>query len=458
MKVDHILTNGDASLATLAGSIVDARLGGTGDNTALGVANVVANNIDLDANGGSIGAAVTPDAVGNDLKIDSSHLVTGRLGAEADIGVFLTETVGALNVLLAQALTGNVRLTVRDTNALDENLNLIHPSDSVHAAQNDGQILVVENAPQTVPVGLINAPATGSLNTGWILLRVGDNVTTGASLVPNPSNTLITAGSWIEIFGDYHGTAPDPDPGVGTVMHFHGTITPGTLGGCATTTEPAARTCNQTWIFGNTDNDQFNFDQTYLGGKTTTYGSNTQTPCVPGLPGPSIPPELACGTDAPAGDGQDVFTVNQLQTMNVAAGHTLTLDGQDDTDTYTVNTGGTLLDLNYVINVLDTGAKDRGLDTLTVNGTDGTDVFLLRQVSWIPTEYAETPAMVTLLHGSDRRRLPPAQRHGRRASTTTRTSTSRVTVNGKERRRHLRGRRQQLDRRRSTAGPATTRS
>ena len=119
-----------------------------------------------------------------------------------------------------------------------------------------------------------------------------------------------------------------------------------------------------------------------------------------GLPGPAIPPELACGTDAPAGDGQDVFTVNQLQTMNVDAGHTLTLDGQDDTDTYTVNTGGTPLDLNYVINVLDTGAKNRGLDTLTVNGTDGTDVFLLRQVSWIPTEYAETPAFVSLLHGS----------------------------------------------------------
>ena len=33
-----------------------------------------------------------------------------------------------------------------------------------------------------------------------------------------------------------------------------------------------------------------------------------------------------------------------------------------------------------MINVLDTGAKNNGLDTLTVNGTDGNDVFLLRQV------------------------------------------------------------------------------
>ena len=58
---------------------------------------------------------------------------------------------------------------------------------------------------------------------------------------------------------------------------------------------------NQTWIFGNADNDQFFFDQTYLGGKTRTYGSNTQTPCVPGLPGPST---NACGTEGPAGDGR----------------------------------------------------------------------------------------------------------------------------------------------------------
>ncbi len=60
--------------------------------------------------------------------------------------------------------------------------------------------------------------------------------------------------------------------------------------------------------------------------------------------------------------------------MNVAAGHTLTLDGQADTDTYVVNTnGGDAIDKNYVINVLDTGAKNDGLDTLTVNGTDDDD-------------------------------------------------------------------------------------
>jgi hypothetical protein len=117
---------------------------------------------------------------------------------------------------------------------------------------------------------------------------------------------------------------------------------------------------------------------------------------------------VACGVDATAGDGEDLFTVNQLKTMNVAAGHTLTLDGQDGTDTYIVNTNGSLVaaDHNYVINVLDTGAKDRGIDTLTVNGTADPDIFLLRQVSWIgkasnfSLENAETPAFVALLHGT----------------------------------------------------------
>ena len=117
--------------------------------------------------------------------------------------------------------------------------------------------------------------------------------------------------------------------------------------------------------------------------------------------------------------------------MNVDAGHTLTLDGQADTDTYIVNTNGSnvAVEHNYVINVLDTGAKNDGLDTLTVNGTEDPDVFLMRQVSWIgkasnfSLEYAETPAFVALLHGSVddvfHRDAP-----GRRArSTTTRTST-----------------------------------
>ena len=108
--------------------------------------------------------------------------------------------------------------------------------------------------------------------------------------------------------------------------------------------------------------------------------------------------------------------------MNVAAGHTLTLDGQADTDAYIVNTNGgnVAVEHNYVINVLDTGAKNDGLDTLTVNGTGDDDVFLLRQVTNIGTasnfslEYAETPGLRRAPARLGRRRVPP-RAPGRRA-------------------------------------------
>ena len=177
-------------------------------------------------------------------------------------------------------------------------------------------------------------------------------------------------------------------------MTLRGEITPGLL---------TSRLSYITRIFGNFDDDQFWFLSTTLGGKTRTYGSNTPTNCpAAGPPGP-------CGVDAPyANDGLDLFVVDRLPSMNVDAGHTLTLDGQADTDTYIVNTNGSnvAVEHNYVINVLDTGAKNDGLDTLSVNGTEDPDVFLMRQVSWIgeasnfSLEYAETPAFVALLHGS----------------------------------------------------------
>ena len=94
-------------------------------------------------------------------------------------------------------------------------------------------------------------------------------------------NTQILAGEWIDIYGDHLNL----DPGIGTVMHFHGTITPGLL---------TSRLSFITRTFGNVDDDQTYFDQTYLGGKTRSYGSNAPTECV-GEPtsGASKP----CGVD-----------------------------------------------------------------------------------------------------------------------------------------------------------------
>jgi hypothetical protein len=113
---------GNVSLRSSAGSIVDARSGGTGIEG--GAANVFGQTIDIDANGGSIGNP----AGTNDLEIDSSRgsffpgfTVPGLAAAADDVSleardsIFVTETDGYLRLVLAHATRGNIRLTVRES-------------------------------------------------------------------------------------------------------------------------------------------------------------------------------------------------------------------------------------------------------------------------------------------------------------------------------------------------------
>jgi hypothetical protein len=230
MKIHTVDTNGDASLVTRAGSLVDARNGGLGDDAA----DVLANTVDLKAVGGSVG---DPSGL-NDLEINSSRGAGCALAApfnctiaaEATVSVYLTETFGAANVVLGAAYGGDFRLTVRESALSGEDLNLL-PSGATLVDETGGQPNT--NFSRPVANGQIVAP------NGWILLRVGDNVTTDP-------NSFIRAGKWIDICGDYRRTtgatnicgdffAPEPgpsdtgDPGVGTIMHLAGEITPGTL-------------------------------------------------------------------------------------------------------------------------------------------------------------------------------------------------------------------------------------
>src|SRR5262249_52357733 len=247
-----------------------------------------------------------------------------------------------------------------------------------------------------------------------VSLWVGD-------IVFAPVKSEITAGTTITIRGDQRRKrtggqdVPDDqnaDPDVGTTMDFRGSITPG----------PGAT--DRPGISGNDDDDTFLFNQTFLGGQTNVYGSKAPTPA---------------GSSAPLDDGLDQFTVNQLKSMETARPlvtpdhgitvrrDTLDLDGQAGTDTYLVNTTGSMGAAvaglanvsDYVINVLDTGANDDGVDTLTINGTgavnpaapsdrSGDDLFLLRKVSYlVGRPGAESPAFVDLLHGT----LAQAQTH-----------------------------------------------
>ena len=359
---------GDASLVTLAGSIVDGRAGA---GLITDAAVISANSIDLQANGGSIGEA----SGGGDVEINSSRQATGDVGLEAANDIYVTEVDGTLRLVQARTPIdpstiggGNIHLTVRESanaTSLNENLDLLV----------SGSVLFTENAPRAVPNGFIRAG-------GWVELRIGDDLIDHA-------NTLITAGDYINIFLDDLNNGSTGDPGYGANTTLVGTLTPG-----------AGKV---TSIFGNTDVDHITLDQTTLGGYTRIYGSKTATPT---------------GQTAPAGDGEDVFTVNKLQSMTVG---TLTLDGQAGSDHYIINTSGSQgADRNYIVNVLDTGAPDDGVDVLSIYGVDSPnngidpsttlpyaadDIFLLRGMTAIAglngNETANRPAFVALLHGSD---------------------------------------------------------
>ena len=206
LRLNVVDTHGDASLTTDPGDIVDAR---SGSGTALDAPNVIANTVDLWADAGTIGQAVTAPfltnatSLANDVEIDSQHYLPGTVGLRATIGIYVTETALKLDLVLAEALTGDIRLTVRESTGQGEDLNLLL----------GGSVLFVENAPETVPHGRIQA---------WqqsVRLQVGDNIDTAAG-------TFVLAGKAIDVHGDYSVVVGGPsfyasagtEPNFGTVI------------------------------------------------------------------------------------------------------------------------------------------------------------------------------------------------------------------------------------------------
>ena len=97
----------------------------------------------------------------------------------------------------------------------------------------------------------------------------------------------------------------------------------------------------------------------------------------------------------PAGRGRRRPTRARTRTR---AGHTLTLDGQADTDTTRSTPRAAAADArNYVINVLDTGAQDDGVDELAIYGFDS-------------TAERQRARLLAGRQARDRRHLPAARR------------------------------------------------
>jgi hypothetical protein len=492
LRVDLVWTIQDVSLVTLDGSILDAR-----DDHEV---NVLGRAIDLDANDFGLvldthlASSANIGSSGNDLEIDSNRggFALRDVAMEADGSIYVTEAdaratyapnfgggpfstdepnpYSPLRLVLVRAWTGDIRLTRRDED------DAIEPEDDDLLLLHSGDFQRTEDDLLVIPNGTIIA------RRGSVTLHVGDDV----DLHQN-SRTL--AGRDVDIYGDDTIRAGNPafagatDPGWGTDMVLRGELVAGCVSPTALTCAPDGRTLTQIAatgtvrtfeVWGNDDIDTIQFgDPTGIptassgaGAKTTlgspgyvfigsqTFARGSNSPVT--VQYPTSPNTLANNS---TGDGEDRFRVHYLQSANVLAapaqlsdtayraGHSLTLDGQADTDHYEIwTTGSRFSERNYVINVLDTGHEANGVDELVIHGRDnldpayngyvpGTttrnpndDLFLLRAVTCIDTDGdygltdvahpndpdhpnvlhstcdgaftdADSPAFVALLHG-----------------------------------------------------------
>ena len=420
---DGCTDTGNVSLRTRAGSIVDARNNGAGDLAA----DVLGQTIDIDAHGGSIGQFA------NDLEIDSSRgsffpgfdvpglaAIADDVALEARDNIYLTEVDSYLRLVFAHATLGDIRITVRESSPdIDEDLYLIK-NGSVRFAEDDSTVPGNDpDALRSIPNGMVFA------EVGNVRLQVGDDVFTH-------QNTRILANGTIDIFGDWSNadTGGTPDE-FGSTMIIRGEVTADcvvTSAGdfdqtgypvaiCTPNTNPNPGAVTNIW--GHTDVDIFTFgDPT---GANPCPGATIRGCSILGSDGyfkigSKTIVHGAPTLDSTTADGEDEFFIWYMQSADVlaapaglasgpGAGHSLTLDGQGETDYYTIYTLGSHGDRrNYVINILDTGLANQGVDeaaiygwdeltadfngyvpgTLTRNKTD--DIFLLRATKCIDTQ------------------------------------------------------------------------
>ena len=190
-------------------------------------------------------------------------------------------------------------------------------------------------------------------------------------------------------------------------------------------------------IFGHVDVDHFTFDSTLLGATAHVFGSQNL----------SATDQTALRrrrrSRSPAATARTSSSSTVCCTPDDPALHTLTLDGQQGTDHYRVETTHRRRRAPTSINILDTGAPDDGADV-----ADGRGHRRRRHlpappaVTSIPRETADRPAFVALLHGTvEGLRGSPAVGTGVERINYDAALNGRLTVIGGARRRRLRRRR-----------------
>jgi hypothetical protein len=468
LRVGLVETIENVSLRTVAGSIVDADnetdadvIGDTIDLDANGLnASIgsIGNDLDINSFDGLSEVDFYDDAA-RDAALNDTDPTTGLddVSLEASDNIYLRETDGALRLALAHTYYGDIWLTVRDTSDLDEHLYLINDGEARFAESDNRNPGSQQDATRDIPNGTIFA------ERGAVTLYVGDNI----AFDPNAD---VLAAHNISIYGDANFTdgannGSDPDSSLaldyGTTMILRGRIIAGahvTAGNDGYSSgqmmDPAMGSAIASYgapayttrIFGNDDVDTIQFGDEggiaggtaqddagfiYLGSKTRAYGSQNLPLDRLGTNGK----DLSLGNDSE--DRLIVFYLQDTATVTSPsqvsnplyedggstddslkdltdlgwqnAEHTLTLDGQAYTDYYEIHTTGSTGDYrNYIINVLDTGEDDDGVDELHIlspaaslvdpDATD--DIYLLRAMQDIDNENVDRAGFVAVLHGT----------------------------------------------------------
>ena len=215
LNLDQVLSRvSDIVLVAQAGSILefvhDAQADIQGSNLDL-IANGVGSSIGSDTNSIEILGGGTGQQPNDGFQIEQFAPAPGRLVAESQAGVYLIEMSGALEVLLVETPTGDIRLEVHD---------------SILA----GEDLTVLEAGGTTFLGTVVAHGRVVATTGNVTVSAGDNFAL-------PTDTILQSGTaggdTITISGgQLIGSARDLDP-VGAIITILGDIT-------SNTTDPAA--------------------------------------------------------------------------------------------------------------------------------------------------------------------------------------------------------------------------
>ena len=272
----------------------------------------------------------------------------------------LTANGGALTA----TSTATIRARTNVVGSASTNVN-VQSSSKVTSEIGNVTLTAVTGNLTVATGGRVEALSGSTLANGNVTLNAGDDVLLDATSAVFADNTLT-------VQGDYP-VGADLDPNDGSTMDFYGDMQAELIE-----------------IRGAADNDDVWFSPHTLAGHTRILG----------------------------GAGNDLIEIDQLPTLittrdriddgiSALVRDTVDVDGQGGSDDVFVYThgSGSLQDHDYIVNVLDTGAKDDGFDTLTIDGTADNDIFLLRRVDYLTEGMsapysANTPAFVALLHGT----------------------------------------------------------